>query len=161
HDEDDAEADPGPQAAADARLHYRLDQKLQSDVAALGAQRAADADLARPLRHGRQHDVHDTDAADEQRDAGDENQQHLVATLGPSGLRQPVQRHGDGPVVLGVHLEDGTDNVAGRPDLVDVRDGQGDLGQFGLLADHGAGLPSRDGLAVASPAGAQGDVDVL
>ena len=51
--------------------HDRLDQELLGDVAPLGAQGAADADLAGPLGDGRQHDVHDADAADQQRDRGD------------------------------------------------------------------------------------------
>ncbi len=38
---------------------------------ALGADGLADADFAGPLGDRYQHDVHDADAADEQRDAGD------------------------------------------------------------------------------------------
>ncbi len=41
----------------------------------LGADGEADADLARPLGHRDQHDVHDADAADEQADAGDRRQE--------------------------------------------------------------------------------------
>ena len=48
------------------REHHRLDQELQGHVPAPCAERAADPDLARPLGHGREHDVHDPDAADEQ-----------------------------------------------------------------------------------------------
>ena len=39
--------------------------------ALLRADGFAQADLARALRHGREHHVHDADAADEKRDAGD------------------------------------------------------------------------------------------
>src|SRR5580698_128372 len=39
-----------------------------------GADRFADADLAGALFHGDQHDVHDADAADEQRDEGDQQE---------------------------------------------------------------------------------------
>ena len=57
--------------AAEQAQHERLEQELQQDVMALRADGLADADLARPLRHGHEHDVHDADAADEQRDADD------------------------------------------------------------------------------------------
>ena len=49
-----------------------FDQELQQDRPAFGADGFADADLARPLRHRDEHDVHDADAADEQRQPGDE-----------------------------------------------------------------------------------------
>ena len=39
---------------------------LPRDVRSLGTQGAADADLAGPFRDGREHDVHDADAADDQ-----------------------------------------------------------------------------------------------
>ena len=35
----------------------------------------ADADLARALRHADEHDVHDADAADDERNAGDGQEQ--------------------------------------------------------------------------------------
>ena len=44
------------------------------DVAALGAERLAQPDLARPLAHHHQHDVHDDDAADQQRQPDDADQ---------------------------------------------------------------------------------------
>ena len=75
------------QQAAGGREHDRLAQELRDDVALLGAQRAANADLARPLGHGGQHDVHDADAADQQRDARDQHQQqveHHLQALGPA-----------------------------------------------------------------------------
>ena len=65
-----------PEQAADDREHDALGQELLRDVAPLGAQGAADADLAGPLGDGGQHDVHDADAADDQRDRGDQAQEH-------------------------------------------------------------------------------------
>ena len=50
-------------------------EKLPEDVASAGADGQADADLAGPLGHRDEHDVHDPDAADHQRDAGDRGQQ--------------------------------------------------------------------------------------
>ena len=41
----------------------------------------ADADLARPLGDADEHDVHDADAADEQRHGGDAAEQHVVIIL--------------------------------------------------------------------------------
>src|SRR5664280_3298367 len=70
---DDADHDPD-QAAEDGQ-HGRLEQELADDVAASGADRLANADLARALRDAHQHDVHDPDAADEQRDRGDDTEQ--------------------------------------------------------------------------------------
>ncbi len=58
------------------RQRDRLGQHLRHDVAALGAERLAQPDLARPLAHHHQHDVHDHDAADQQRQADDADQQH-------------------------------------------------------------------------------------
>ena len=64
----DAQSDqPAQQADAGG-----LDQELQQNVAAPGADGLAHADLARPLDDRNEHDVHDADAADEQRQAGDE-----------------------------------------------------------------------------------------
>ena len=53
-------AEPGEQ--------HRLDEELQADVAAGGAERPADADLGPPFEHRDDHDVGDADAADQQGD---------------------------------------------------------------------------------------------
>ena len=65
-----AQRDAG--GAADEADQHRLDQELPHDVAAPRADRHAHADLARPLGHRHQHDVHHPDAADDQRDHGDQ-----------------------------------------------------------------------------------------
>src|SRR5262249_38771853 len=52
-----------------------LDQELQQNVARLGADGHAQADLPRPLGDADQHDVHDANAANEQRDGGDARQE--------------------------------------------------------------------------------------
>ena len=52
-----------------------LDEELSQHVGAARADRHADADLARPLGHRHEHDVHDADAADEQRDRGNRREQ--------------------------------------------------------------------------------------
>src|SRR3989442_6445374 len=60
----EAERDAGD--PADQRERDGLDQELEQDVTPPGADRHPQADLARPLRDRDQHDVHDTDATDEQ-----------------------------------------------------------------------------------------------
>ena len=65
-------------AAADNR---RLDEKLPDNIALACADCHADADFARALGDGYEHDVHNADAADEKRNAGDAaaEQRHEVA----------------------------------------------------------------------------------
>src|SRR5664280_3678222 len=59
----DAEAYRDARRAARQGERERLHQKLRLDVPAPRADRHAHADLARPLRHRDQHDVHDPDAS--------------------------------------------------------------------------------------------------
>ena len=68
----------------------------------LGADRHADADLARPLGHRHQQDVHDPDAADQQRDRRDREQQVDITWLALSrGARHVVEGAHREVVVLG------------------------------------------------------------
>ena len=66
--------------AAEDREHDRLGEHLRHDVGPPRAERLAQADLARPLGHHHQHDVHDDDAADDerQRDDADEHGEDAV-----------------------------------------------------------------------------------
>ena len=57
--------------AADFAEHDGFHDELNHDVPSLGADRAADADLARPFRHRDEHDIHDADARGQQRDRAD------------------------------------------------------------------------------------------
>ena len=84
-----------PSDPAGQRDDRRLDQELPDDVAALGADGAADADLPGALHHARQHDVHDADAADEQRDRRDRHHHHLEHALRAPLLRQQLGRRDD------------------------------------------------------------------
>ena len=68
-----------PIDAAGERRDQPLEQELQQDLAAARAERLADADLARALLHVDEHDVHDADAADRERQHADERQHHLAA----------------------------------------------------------------------------------
>ena len=66
-------------------------EELGQDVPAAGADRLADADLAGPLGDRDEHDVHDPDAADDQRDRGDPaEQQGQRAADGRRGVRSWV-----------------------------------------------------------------------
>ena len=82
-----------PEQSAGHREDDRLDEELGPDVARAGADGHADADLARPLGDRDEHDVHDPDAADEERDAGDRPEEDghrprlLLGLLEHLGLR--------------------------------------------------------------------------
>ncbi len=56
---------------AHERHHRGLQQELHEDVFAACAEGLADADLASALGDGDEHDVHDDDAAHDERDGGD------------------------------------------------------------------------------------------
>src|SRR5580704_6124512 len=56
--------------AANGGEHRRLGHELEHDVIFSGAQRAANTDFARSFGHAREHDVHDHDAADDQKHSG-------------------------------------------------------------------------------------------
>ena len=101
--------------AADQAEHGGLDEELAPDDPGRGAERLAQPDLADSLGDRHQHDVHDADAADDERDGGDAPEQdgQRVVHRGVGGderrLRgdrevgvgrrgDPVQlRAGDGP----------------------------------------------------------------
>ena len=67
--ERDAEA--SPEEADD----QRLDQKLRHDIVAPRAERLAQSDFPRSFGDGHQHDVHDANAANDQRDRCDAGKQ--------------------------------------------------------------------------------------
>ena len=79
-----SEGDHQTDHAADYREDTRLTEELCHNVPSLGADRLADADLARSLADGDKHDVHNTDTADQQRDRRDarQKQRHGVFDLG-------------------------------------------------------------------------------
>ena len=62
--------DSNTNTAAEQAHHGGLNEKLHQDIASFGAERLADTDFARALGHRHQHDVHDPDTADQQRDTG-------------------------------------------------------------------------------------------
>src|SRR5688500_6967940 len=90
-----------------------LDEELQGDMAPLGAQGPADADLAGALGHRRQHDVHDADPADHQREAGDAHHDEVEHAVEPLGIAQDL----DG----GFYLKVGLVGVAHLDDVLGHR----------------------------------------
>src|SRR5216684_2089186 len=64
---------------ADEGNGKRLCQKLEEDVAAARAERFLHADFAGALGDGDEHDVHQADATDSQREGADEGEQDLEA----------------------------------------------------------------------------------
>ena len=64
-----------------------------ADVDLARAHRAPHPDLARPLEHGGEHDVHDPDAAHEQRDRGDRPHHHVEEPLGAPALLEQRLGH--------------------------------------------------------------------
>src|SRR5690606_7082497 len=60
--------------APDNRKQDTFDQELGQDIPRARADRLPQPDFARAFGHGYQHDIHDADAADQQRNAGDQPQ---------------------------------------------------------------------------------------
>ena len=78
------ESDENTNRTADQAHDNALDEELRQDIAAPGADRHPDADFARSFRYRHEHDVHDSDASHQQRDAGDCGQEkghHFSRTL--------------------------------------------------------------------------------
>ena len=67
------------QRSADESNGESFGEELQQNVSAARAQRLFHSDLSRPLRHRDQHDVHQADAANAQRQRADEAQQNFQA----------------------------------------------------------------------------------
>src|SRR5262249_7889607 len=84
----DAGAEQNANRSTHDAQHHSFQQKLLLHVVFGGADRHAYTNLSRPLSDGNQHDVHDADTADDQRDTGNrcEQQGHdlggLICELG-------------------------------------------------------------------------------
>src|SRR5690606_1384867 len=81
YDARDCETEPDPDRSAYQAECRRLHEKLPADIASTGAKRLPHADLARALRHGNQHDVHDDQRADHEADRGERHAEHLKPSL--------------------------------------------------------------------------------
>src|SRR5690606_8618965 len=67
-----------------------FDEHLDEDVAAAGTQRLAHADLAGALGDGHEHDVHDDDAADDERDRDEARERDEQDAADPRPERERV-----------------------------------------------------------------------
>src|SRR5882762_8619340 len=147
-------AEENPDHASGQTQDERLDEELEQDIEARGAQRLAHADLARPLGDGDEHDVHDADSADEQTDRRNARKQIRERLRRVLKRRQNVGLVADLEVVL-----------AARPDLVlaphhalDLDHGEGHLRDARRIDRYGSETV-RPHDAVAP--GLQGDQDLL
>src|SRR6266508_3400641 len=109
------EAEADADQPADDGDQDRLGQELPHDISLAGADGAADADLARTFQYCGEHDVHDPDAAYQQRNAGDADHDDVEDELGAAALFQQSGGHHHGEVagVLVGGGEDGAHHVGG------------------------------------------------
>ncbi len=106
-----------PRIAANRGENRRLGQELEQHFLTAGAERLPHADFARPLGHRNHHDRHHADAADHQRNRGDDEQcqERGAADLIPHAQDGVLRRQVE--VVGLVELEPMPD----PHDLLDVR----------------------------------------
>ena len=104
-----------PQSPADQAQDNRLDQELAENVTGPRSDGHAQPDLARSLGHRDQHDVHDPDAADDQRDQSHAKQQighqscrlrERIAHLGHVPDSEIVRLAGTNVMTLTQHVGD-------------------------------------------------------
>src|SRR5688572_103588 len=129
--------DADTEAAADEDARHasrdadqdRLAEELVQDVLLRGAERAPHADLLDALQHRREHDVHDPDAADDQRDRRDGAEHDVEDRLGALLLLQQQLGYGDLEVDLVVvpSLHHPAQHLRDRRHLTRVRDAHDDL----------------------------------
>ena len=93
----------------------------------------ANTDFAGALRYRRQHDVHDADAAHDQRDESDHAEQHQIAVLGTFGLFQAVEGYGQLRVLFLVPVQNVLDGLAGGAHLIGFGHGERHLAVFDLF----------------------------
>src|SRR5262245_790700 len=114
----DADDDAG-QATADGDQRG-FDKELANDVLPRGADRAAHAYFAGALHHAGEHDVHDADAAHEERNRGDGDHHEQEQPARLLLLREELGRHDDREVarVPVVQVEEAADERTGVADLI-------------------------------------------
>ncbi len=111
-----------PRRPPPTEISTDLSEELADDVETAGSDGAANADFARALHDGGEHDVHDADTTDQERDGRDGHHYIGEDCLGALLLRQERGGNGDGEildVVVG-GIEDGGHDL-GNFDAVGVR----------------------------------------
>ena len=128
----------------------------------LRAERAADAHFAGPFDDRRQHDVHDADAANYERNRGDQAQEQDEHQPRRAGLLQQFQRHGHAEIGQRVGIFDRVaDHFGRRQHGVAILHLDRDLGDFVDVALKLAWLGDHDHVALAPPERGDGDVNVV
>src|SRR6266404_7991560 len=109
-------ADDDSDHATDRAQGDGFNEELRENIAAVRADRHAGSDLSRPLGHAHEHDVHDANPADNQRDASDGKQQS----------RHHIRRRGSGfrDLLLIAHRKI---VIASRPNVVTLSQQPDDL----------------------------------
>ena len=104
------------------RDQHGFRQELTDDVGLPCTDGAANSDFPGAFEHRGEHDVHDADTADQQRNAGDADHDYLEGELGAALLLQQAGGHDD-VEIAGVLMGAGQDRLddAGRFDRIDVR----------------------------------------
>ena len=107
------EAENDAQKPAGERDQHSFDDELADDVPAPGPHGAAHANLASALENGRQHDIHDADAADKQRDGSDGHHDGVEKLLSALLLGEELCRDDDIEVASIVMrgIEDAADDL--------------------------------------------------
>ena len=110
----------------------RLDEELHENVAPLGAECFADADLVGAFGHGDEHDVHDHDGTHHEADGGerDAGQHQIRFDLLPEGERRLRRLEGEVVVLPAVQL------VSGAHHRLHLRHGRGHRFSGGHLDDQ-------------------------
>ena len=127
--------------AAGARHHGGFNKKLRGDIALTCSQGAADADFAGSLGDRREHDVHDPDPADQERNPRDRAENEVEDPLRGLGFFEEFQRHGDAVIHLGMGLfQEAADRGVGAADVLHRVHLHGDLAQFDPLGAEAAAL---------------------
>src|SRR5581483_1659839 len=84
-----------PDGAAGCREERGFREEVGGDLGSAGTDSPTDSDLARPLRNGRQHDVHDADPAHDEADAGHGSGDDIEDSLRSFPLAQDLSGNED------------------------------------------------------------------
>lgn len=139
-----------------------LDEELDDDVFSLRSEGAADADLAGALGDGGEHDIHDTDAADEERNGSDGAEDDVEHALGGLGLAEELERDNEFEVLLLMEVaEEVLDLLLARDDGLRIGHADDEAVEFDALGAHAAGGLLDEEFAKAGAGGGEGDVNVV
>ena len=138
-DNGNGHADDDTDCTACAGKNDGFNEELENDVPLLGAQGATDADFPGAFRNAGKHDVHDADAAHQQRYSGDGAENGVKNLLGSFRLTQQFQRYCHFKVFLLVLLrKNAVNNQGGFFNIFNIRHLYNGLVQFHPFRFKGA-----------------------